>query len=836
MPRANPKQESFAGGLLGRRMHGRDSLPKYQSGLSVCQNWIPTVQGPLVKRPGTRHVIEAKYHDSAVALVRFEFSTTQAYVLEFGELYMRVHRNNATVLETAQAISGSPTAASPVSITFGGAHGWTTGDTVFVTGSGMAELNGRFFSITVTGATTITLDGENGTGRSTGSGGTVARVFELTTPYAADDVARIKYDQSNDVLYLAHAGYAPRKLTRTSDTAWTLTTIEGDEPPFETENADETILVGAGAATGTAITLSATQGGSPYALFTDDMIGGFVRLRELFASEHPKWQAGDNFSTTLPGGAMVTGDRCYYQGRVYELAGIISSAAATGVEPPIHDSGEQPDRKWRWTYINNGYGYGKITAVGGSPHGSTCTVNVDDFGVEFPESVDTGGSGAATHRWAIGAWNGEYGYPRAVAFHEDRLCWAGTEHSPQAVWASESGDYENYAYEGENASGLYFQLNTRRQNTIEWLKSEKVLVIGTRGGEFTLRGEDPTKGLAKDNFKSTAESRYGSREGVGAISVDSITLFAQRAGKKIHELLYDFDSDRYFAPDLTELSEEILDGGVRGIEQQHEPYRLVWVWMDDGTLASCTYVREQQTAGWAEHVLSGTAAKVLSAATIPHPDGDQDQLWLAVERTINGSTRKHIEFLEKVWTATDDREDAVYLDACLTYDGAPATVISKLEHLEGETVGILADGSPVPQKVVSGGSITLDAAASVVQVGLPYEARARTMRMEYGAAAGTSQGKTKRFAKVVFRVALTAPGFWVGQGSFDHESVDMVELFHLEPGDAMDSPLDLLDGDTERISLPGGWSKDGWVSWKHIEPTPATVLAVYPMGETQEGG
>jgi hypothetical protein len=132
---------------------------------------------------------------------------------------------------------------------------------------------------------------------------------------------------------------------------------------------------------------------------------------------------------------------------------------------------------------------------------------------------------------------------------------------------------------------------------------------------------------------------------------------------------------------------------------------------------------------------------------------------------------------------------------------------------------------------VTNGAITLDIAASKVQVGLPYEATMQTMRMEQavGATLGTAQGKTKRASKLVLRVYQTGPGLFYGS-----DLTTMDEVHFMEDGKLMDMPLGLLDGDTERLSVPSGYSKDGRIAVKHNEPTPAHLVAIMPLFTTQE--
>ena len=132
-------------------------------------------------------------------------------------------------------------------------------------------------------------------------------------------------------------------------------------------------------------------------------------------------------------------------------------------------------------------------------------------------------------------------------------------------------------------------------------------------------------------------------------------------------------------------------------------------------------------------------------------------MWLIIKRTINGHVR-YVEMLEEFFTddattfETNKGLNAFFVDCGKTYNGAAATVITGLSHLEGETVAILADGAVRTSQTVSGGQITIDRTASVVHVGLPYTGILQTMRPEMGFKDGTWQGRVKRISGATVRV------------------------------------------------------------------------------------
>ena len=818
MAKASTIQSSFNAGELSPTLDGRVDLAKYANGCAKMENFYPLVQGGARKRSGTRFVSEVKNSANLTRLIPFEFGTTQAYILEFGNLYMRVYKDGGTVLEASKAITGT-TNATPVEVTTA-AHSYVTGEEVYISGTGIAALDGKYWTITVTAATTFTLDTSTAPG-STSATGTAERVYEVATPYSSASLDAIQFAQSADVLYLAHPDYNPRKLTRTAHDAWTLSLITFDHVPFEPQNLDTTLTVYASAATGTGITLTASS-----ALFVSSMVGGQFKLSEIVGSNHGVWESrSDNtsYKGTLTPADTGGSDTVYFEGNVYLLQSK-GGATKTGTSAPIHDTGTESDGKWDWTFHHAGEGYVTITAV--AVDGLTATADVVK---RLPASV-VGVSGA-THRWAHGAWTGKNGYPRTVSFFEDRLWWAGTANNPQTLWASKTSEYENHHIVDLDESALIFTLNTDQVNVIEWINAGKVLMIGTAGGEFVVSAATETEALVPGNVRVVRHSTYGSKTKVAPVRVEQVLLFVQRSGRKIRELVFDDTVNAYVAPDMTILADHVTLGGITRLAFQQEPNRMLWGTLANGGLVCFTYERAQQVTAWHRHTIGGTDSKVESIAVIPHPNEDQDQLWMIVSRTIGGATKRYVEVLEPEWLRANAASDAFFVDSGLSYSGVAATTMTGLGHLEGETVSILADGATHLDKVVSSGSVTLDRAATSVHIGLQYSATLQTMRLDAGAADGTAQGKTKRITNVVVRLDQTGGGLRYGPTEVD---ADMDE-FHLRDSlDPMDAPVPLFDGDTDVLPWPSGYEQAGKVTVRHTLPLPCTVTAIMPQLITQD--
>ena len=211
---------------------------------------------------------------------------------------------------------------------------------------------------------------------------------------------------------------------------------------------------------------------------------------------------------------------------------------------------------------------------------------------------------------------------------------------------------------------------------------------------------------------------------------------------------------------------------------------------------------------------------------IPSDDGEY-QLWMVVNRFVNGSTRRTVEYLNN-FNFGDTQDDAFFMDSGLTYDSVPTTTLSGLDHLEGETVTILADGASHADKVVSGGNITLDRSAQKVHVGLGYTSLLQTLRIEAGSAQGVAQSKIKRINEITIRMHKTL-GLEVG-GDLDN----MENIPFRSSSALMGVPISLFSGD-KTIEFRDDYNTDGHVFVRQTQPLPLTVLSIYPEVTVYEG-
>jgi hypothetical protein len=769
MSKASPALTNFNAGEFSPMLEGRIDFDRYQNGCMRLENFIPSVQGPAVRRGGTRFVAPVKTQTNRVWLQSFEFSQDQAYVLEFGDQYVRFYTLSG------QLVSGS----TPVE---------------------------------------------------------VATPYTQANLFSPDGTCRLRFAQSGDFLYITHPQFAPRILKRTSPLSFALEFFDTKGGPFKDVNPDETATVYASGETGT-VTLTASA-----PVFTAGHVGTKFLMESSNTGTTPAWEAGKRIADVGESvfGLIRKSDGKYYRCVTVYTVPAGGREARSGTTKPVHTRGVASDGDGNkvtglgsnnteflfadrqgvdWEFLHAGYGWVEITSVGGG--GTTATGTVIS---RIP--AECVGASNATTRWAHSSWSAAEGWPSAVTFFRERLCFS----RGQRLWMSTAAGFDDFS--ARNSSGevaadqaISLEVASGEINEIQWLHADRELIAGTAGGEFSIG--DLTNGdpLGPGNVKVQLRSRFGTR-GVQPVGSGSSTLFLLRAGTRLREIAYDFSGDDYDTKDVTTLSEHITKPSLVDMDYALDPYSVVWCVRSDGGLVGFTWNNEENVKGWHRHIIGGNGA-VETVAVIPKPDNTGDQVWMVVRRTINGQTRRYVEFMENPWERGQPQADAFYVDSGLTYAGSPVTTLSGLSHLEGQVVDILTDGSPHPQRTVTSGAITLNAPASKVQVGLPCPCNLWTMRLEAGASDGTAQGKTKRMHKITFRL-LDTGGLKVGPSA-----AVLDELQFRTPADPMDAPVPLFTGD-KLVAWPSSYETEARVFVSSDKPLPLTLVAIYPQVVTQD--
>lgn len=428
---------------------------------------------------------------------------------------------------------------------------------------------------------------------------------------------------------------------------------------------------------------------------------------------------------------------------------------------------------------------------------------------------------ADTPQTGYNPFTGAGNYPACSTFVDQRLAFASTLSNPQAIWLSQSANYENFGFSRPRkaSDGFEFRIRARQVNQIKAMLQSRGLMVLTSGGEWVVSG-GPDEYLTPDNVVVKNQGYRGAAD-VQPIVVGNTVLFAQRIGGVIRDFSYEFAEDSFVGKDLTIMARHLFEyKAIKSWAYAQSPWSIVWVVMDDGSLVSMTYMKEHDVWGWTRHQTDGVFEDVVAIQ-----EGNEDVPYFVVRRTINGATKRYIERLHtRDFTAI---ENAFFVDSGLTYSGAAATVISGLGHLEGKIVVALADGNVVRDLTVTAGAITLPNAATKVHIGLPYEATIKTLDLDLGSVGGlgTVQGRQKTIGEVTLRVEDTR-GIWLGAVDDTRASGKLVE-YKQRSTEAWNEAIGLYTGDLKIVALPN-WSNGGNVVVKQFDPLPMTILAIAP--------
>lgn len=439
------------------------------------------------------------------------------------------------------------------------------------------------------------------------------------------------------------------------------------------------------------------------------------------------------------------------------------------------------------------------------------------------KAITTIASGTPTGIWSEGYWSDARGWPRVATFHQQRLIYAGSTDFPDTVWVSKAGDIREFDQtlgSGDN-DAFVFLLASDKVDLIQWLSPAKRLNIGTLNKEY-IAGDSNGVFNANNPFISP-ETTHGSAY-VQPVRAQESPVFVSRSKTRLREFTFNFNEDNYRSADLSLQAEHIFTRGrdqhatfnnpqVKFLDYQENENSLIWVLDNNGAIYSVTRDRQNNLLAFAHHIiggaLSGEAPKVESVAIVPTADNTSDEVWIVVVRTIDGSTARYIEKIGREFkrddltnasTSIDDKP--VYSDSAkLVILGGPGKTFSGFDHLEGETVDVLADGLSVGQKVVTSGDVVLNNNATEIVAGLNYRSLIQPLNVEAGSALGNSKGSIKRVHRIGFEFYRT-----VG-AKFGKDETDLEDI-NFRPTDLdLDQPIPLFTG-LKELDYPQGYEKE----------------------------
>lgn len=677
-----------------------------------------------------------------------------------------------------------------------------------------------------------------------------ANELYLPTPWLEADLPSLRFRQSLDAYWLYHPNYRTRVLERRSNTSWSLRYFRPQDGPFETPNTSNVTMYPSALSGNATIT-------SSLPMFDAGFIGQIIELTHQGQTVTDAFDGVDQTSDTIrifgvetarAFGVQISGTftaTITLQRSVNEVDWTNADDYTGATDESVTDGLDNQIIYYRLkcTAYTSGTANVALTYAAGETTGRAEIVAFNSpTSVEIEISEAFGKTGYTT-QWSLGAWSDNYGWPAAGALDNGCHCLVRDDR----FWKSVSDDYESFLIGVDAADAMARRFGTGEMNSARWIESAKRILVGTSGAELEVSSNALDEPITPTNSRLRGFDDNGSADTQSVKANGNRVLFVDRTRAKLLQCLYDGDvsTDQHDTDDLTRLHNEIAGiideeagtGGFVEIAFQRKPEPRVWCVRDDGELAVLLFGPREGVYAWSRYKAANGG---LFKSVCVVPGRPEDRVHFIVQRPIGGSMRTYHErlALQRFPIETDDdgvrtAPDAWRLQSALySSSETPASVFTGLDHLEGETVSVWADGRVHPTRVVSGGSITLNADYNTVIIGLNYTGKWRSAKMAYGAQAGTALTQDKEMSRLGVIVHDTADGAIKYGRSFE-AATDVLVRESDDGAFVMDAPVTLWSAEHNQ-PFEGASDVDARVCLVMDTPAPATVLALVPAMELHE--
>ena len=753
-------QLAFTTGEISPDVSRRFDLDQFKSALLLAENAVIRPYGAVARRQGSEYIGQVKNKDKSTRLFEFTAEKNKSFLLEIGEQYIRVWRN-----------------------------GIYTG-------------------------------------------------IELQTPFESDVVDKLNCIQSGDVMFICSGKYPVKTLSRYSDTDWRFDTYKLSEQPYGEVNIDKesTVILNGDTLTATKDIFNADMVGSVMQIehfvkavstsktgeviqrteyVTRERHGGYSRLVgedynninydvEQFSSDedlswkftsHGTWNGTVKIQISNDGGTTWKDCRVYTSNNDYNVTdtGKVSPSAKLKVVSDLKGGSVNVDLSF---LPHVSYGVVEIKEFVDSKH---VKVNVLNGVVE----------NEATSKFRFGQWGKGLGYPRVCTFYQDRFILASSFQYPNYIWFSRTGDYSNFGVEKVSGtitddSAITLPVINRKMYDIRHLIPANDLLILTSGNEWIIDG---SKTITPTNCNLRTQTQRGASE-CEPQYIGNRCVYVQARGCVVRDLGYSYESDNYTGADLTLFVKHLTKyrNFITSAYAQ-DPDSIVYYVTDDGNIDCLTYIPEQKVYAWSHFTTKGKYKYAESVA-----EGEQDSLYVIVERDFKSGTVMCIERFEPMYNADNNN---VYMDCYIRQTSTENISTITVPHLIGEDVQIVVNGRERPIKEVPPTAIiNIDGKAQSVAVGINYTTRLRIPSIEMQIQDGTLQGRQLTMSRLSMNI-LNSFGGKIGR-NFNH--MDDISL----------PPLKLYSGDKVCIlpKFDGVYSTDASVCIFHEKPYPFNLLSV----------
>lgn len=668
-------QRSFAGGELSPALYGRDDQLKYQSGLKQALNYFIRKSGGVTSRNGMQYLSltpPVTPTNEKSRLIRFVFNDDQTHLIAMNRQRIRIYYSDGT----------------PVTIA-GGANTWVI-STAYAVGDTVVRYGAVWycFRAHTSAATDEPSVGVNYpitwmlmTEKSAG-----VFYYEAAMPpgyLQEDDLPTVQYAQSADVMFLACRGAPPLSIKRYALTRWVveLTNFYASTP--RPTYVSSVFTVGSSTVRYRVTQISRATLEESLPMFYGSI--GIANIAGLGA-------AGSVIVTTSASHGKVAGDRVWIEGtgnsRLDNHEFTVASPSATTFVLAGRDG----------TEFVNFYGTSNAFVRGTE----VVFLNATKPATSTPITINVVASGDGIEFDVYRMENGRYGYvgstrtgtfvddgilpntsfnppehepvfiepgdyPGVVAFAQQRLIYANTDGEPEKTWMSRIGKYLNFSYSDptQDDDSVQFVLASRKVNEVRHIVDLELPVLFTSSAEWILQGGGEASVVTPTAINAAPKANNGSATYPAPVVVDNDIVYVQARGTAVRKFKYNIESDGYKGADLTVYSDHLFDGyQIVAMDYQKEPNSIIWCVRSDGKLLALSYLPEHEIWGW---TVCDTVGKVLDVCVVPN--GDEDAVFLIVERVVNGNT---IWCVEKLLARTDnitEPADVRMMDCHVAYDG-----------------------------------------------------------------------------------------------------------------------------------------------------------------------
>jgi hypothetical protein len=567
----------------------------------------------------------------------------------------------------------------------------------------------------------------------------------VVTPWTLEQVLEFDFIQSADTGIVTHQDVETQSISRTSDTEWAISPVALTNIPQFNYNDVSSPVPTSEIQT---LTFTDTNEGDRYKL----ALNGILSEEIVFGGDDSTNQeairdAIQNLPNTSNTGISVTTTTPLIAYQV-TLAG---------------DSADE------WELI------------------TATAIYTKDLTFAVATTRDQAGTSKSENVWSV-----LRGYPRTCTFHEGRLFFGGSRSRPSTIWGSNVNDFFNFD-EGRARDDELIDatLDTDQVNVIQSIYSNRSLQIFTSGAEFYVK-ESP---ITPTNVSVSPQTNLGSKR-LRPVSIDGVTLFAQRTGKVINQFVFinEFQSNQ--TTSISSLAPHLIKSPIemvvsQGTESTDANY--VYILNADGSLTIFNTLSSEDVQAFT----SWSSGDIKSVSVV------SDRLYLLIERVIEGNTVYYIE-IESLTALTD---------SAVTKNVAGSDTLTGLSHLEGETVTVKADGSYQGEFVVVGGEVTITREANIIEAGLAYTPVIQTMPLNIGLQNGPNAASKKKILRAALQL-FESNGVIVNGQRLADKTIGVNQFDAPEPQTGL-----------KRITLLG-WSLEANITITQTTPMPMNVLSI----------